>query len=152
MNQNTLNWYRGIGFPEALLNSAVDIISRVEKYYEMKFEDFFISNAQKDDVMDYTSVWLFTDQDAIECKNFLTSFDIDIVRYKRNVRYVNIITGKNDSLTDPTDNSVMKLSVLLADDVKCLFTAKGMNCKKLDEIARRYLKEYKSMAEDRILS
>lgn len=146
MNQNTLNWYRGIGFPEALLNSAVDIISRVEKYFEMEFEEFFISNAQKDDVMDYTSVWLFSDQDAIECKNFLTSFDIDIVRYKRNVRYVNIITGKNDSLTDPTDNSVMKLSVLLADDVKCLFTAKGMNCKKLDEIARRYLKEYKSMA------
>ena len=144
MNKNDLNWYREIGFADAVVNSAEEILSRVESYYEMEFDEIFISNIQNENHEEYPSLWLFSEQDAVECKNFLTRFDIDIVKYKGNVRYVNIITDKKETLNTPTVASTMKLAIALADDVKCIFDAKGQNCKKLSGIAKRYLKEYKS--------
>lgn len=144
MNKNDLNWYREIGFADAVVNSAEEILSRVESYYEMEFDEIFISNIQNENHEEYPSLWLFSEQDAVECKNFLTRFDIDIVKYKGNVRYVNIITDNKETLNTPTVASTMKLAIALADDVKCIFDAKGQNCKKLSGIAKRYLKEYKS--------
>lgn len=144
MNKNDLNWYREIGFADAVVNSAEEILSRVESYYEMEFDEIFISNIQNDNHEEYPSLWLFSEQDAVECKNFLTRFDIDIVKYKGNVRYVNIITDNKESLNTPTAASTMKLAIALADDVKCIFDAKGLNCQKLSGIAKRYLREYKS--------
>ncbi len=144
MNKNDFNWYREIGFADTVVNTAEDIASRVESYYEMKFDEIFISNIQNDNHEEYPSLWMFTEQDAVECKNFLTRFDIDVVKYKGNVRYVNIITDDKETLNTPSSTSTMKLAVSLSDDVKCIFDAKGLNCKKLSGIAKRYLKEYKS--------
>lgn len=144
MNQNDLNWYKDNGFPETVVSTAAEIIAQVEKYYEMEFCEVFISNIQNEGQEEYSSLWLFSEQDAVECKNFLTRFDIDIVRYKGCVKYVNIITDKNDTLINPTTTSTMKLVVSLTDDIKCVFDAKGTNCLRLSGVAKRYLKEYKS--------
>lgn len=144
MNQNDLKWYRENGFPDTVVTTAAEIAAQVEKYYEMEFGEIFISNIQNGGQEEYPSLWLFSEQDAVECKNFLTRFDIDIVRYKSNVRYVNIITDKNDTLINPTPASTMKLAVSLTEDVKCIFDAKGVNCLRLSGVAKRYLTEYKS--------
>ena len=143
MNQNDLKWYRENGFPETVVSTAVEITAQVERFYEMEFVEIFICNIQKEGQEEYTSLWLFTEQDVVECKNFLTRFDIDIVRYKGNVRYVNIITNKSDALDKPSQDSTMKLAVSLAEDIKCFLDAKGANCQRLSGIAKRYLKEYK---------
>lgn len=143
MIKNDLKWYRENGFTETVVSTATEVSKQVERLYEMKFSELFICNIQKDGQEEYPSLWLFNEQDAVECKNFLTRFDVDIVRYKGNVRYVNIITEKSDSLKNTTPSSTMKLYVSLFEDVKCLFDAKGANCQRLSGIAKRYLKEYK---------
>lgn len=144
MNQNLLKWYAENGFPQTVIDAAQTIISRVQKYYEVEFDEVFISNAMNDGHEDYTSLWMLTDEDATECKLFLTRFDIDIVRYKGRVRYINIITDRSDTMNCPTQNSKMKLSISLTDDIRCQFEAAGLNCANLSRIAKRYLKEYKS--------
>ncbi len=143
MNQNDLEWYREIGFPNTVVSTAADIIAQVETYYAMLFDGFFISNIKNGDQEEYTSLWLFSGQYVVECKDYLTRFDIDIVRFKDNVRYVSILSDRKESLTNPTNTSTMKLSVLLTDGVRCLYDATGYNCRKLSEIAQLYLKEYK---------
>lgn len=143
MKQNVLKWYREIGFPETVVSTAADIIAQVETFYDMLFDGIFISNIRNGDQEEYTSLWLFSGQYVVECKDFLTRFDIDIVRYKDNIRYVSILTDRKESLTNPTHTSTMKLSVLLADSVRCLYDATGLNCMKLSEIAQLYLKGYK---------
>ena len=143
MNQKDLNWYRENGFTETVVTTADEIAAQVEHFYEMEFSEMFICNIQKEGQEEYPSLWLFTEQDADECKNFLTRFDIDIVKYKGNVRYVNIITDNKGTLVNATPTSTMKLAVAFTDDVKCIFEAKGANCQRLSGIAKRYLKEYK---------
>ena len=144
MTQDDLNWYKENGFPETVVKTAAEKKAQVEKYYEMEFDEIFISNIQNEGQEEYPSLWLFSKQDVVECKDFLTRFDIDIVRYKGNVRYVNIIADKNDTLTNPTPTSKMKLAVSLTSDVKCFFDAKGVNCLRLSGVAKRYLTEYKA--------
>ena len=126
------------------MNLASFDISKVEDFYEMQFEDMFISNIQNDGHEDYPSLWMFTDQDVVECKFFLTRFDIDIVKYKGNVRYVNIMANGSEDIIKPNASSAMKLRVSLVDEVTCNFDAVGQNCLKLREIAKRYLEEYKT--------
>lgn len=145
MKQDDLNWYRQNGFPEIVVNTAAEIISQVEKYYEMEFDEIFISNVQNNGYEEYPSLWMFTEQYAVECKFFLNRFDIDLVRYKGRIKYVNIITDKYDTLGNPLPTASMKLTVSLKDDLKCLFDAKGINCVRLSGIAKRYLKEFKSI-------
>ena len=143
MIQNDLKWYEGNGFTETVLAAATEITALVEKYYEMTFDEMFICNVQRDGQEEYPSLWLFTEQDVVECKNFLTRVDIDIARYKGAVKYVNIMADKTDSLINPTQASTVRLSVSLVDDIKCYFDAKGANCQRLSEIAKHFLKEYK---------
>lgn len=143
MNQNDLKWYRDNGFPETVVTTAAETTALVEKYYEIEFDEMFISNVLKEGQEEYPSLWLFTERDVVECKNFLNRFDIDIVRYKDNVRYVNIITDKKDTIINPSSSSKMKLAVLLIDDSRCVFDAIGANCQRLSGIAKRYLREYK---------
>lgn len=144
MNQNNLNWYRENGFPKALLSSVEETTNLVEKYYEMKFDDLFVSNIQNGDFEEYTSLWLFTEQDAVECKHFLNRFDIDIVKYKNNVCYINIIAD-NNAMISPEPTSTMRVVINLNNNLKCTFDAKGHNCQRLSKIAKRFLKEYKAL-------
>lgn len=144
MNTDSFKWYDEIGFPNTVISKALEVISKVEELYTMQFDDVFISNIQNDGHEDYPSLWLFTDQDVVECKFFLTRFDIDIAKYKGNVRYVNIMANSSEDLIKPNSSSAMKLSVSLVDEVRCNFDAVGQNCLKLGEIAKRYLEEYKS--------
>ena len=141
---NDLNWYKEIGFPEAVISTAAEITTQVEEYYEIEFDEIFICNIQNEGQEEYMSLWMFSEQDVVECKNFLTRFDIDIAKYKGNVKYVNIITDKKETLFNPADSSTMRLSISLDDDIKCYFDAKGMNCKKLRGVATRFLREYKA--------
>lgn len=145
MKENDLNWYRENGFAEAVLSTAAEITAQVEHYYEMGFDEIFISNVMEGDHEEYPSLWLFSDQDVVECKDFLTHFDIDIVKYKSNVLYINIIANKGTVLYDPEKNSKMKLEVSIMENARCTFEAYGMNCIKLSGIVKRFLKEYKSL-------
>ena len=144
MNQERLNWYREIGLADTVVSSVEEIVSIVESYYKMEFDDIFISNIQNDHHEEYPSLWLFSEQDVVECKYFLTRFDIDVAKYKGYVRYVNIITDSKETLASPKTTSTMKLVISLDHDIKCIFDAKGLNCIKLNEIAQRFLKEYNS--------
>lgn len=143
MKKNAFDWYEQNGFPPTVILLAKEITSQVEKYYDMEFEMIFISNILNEKNEEYPSLWLFTDQYVVECKNFLTNYDIDIVKYKNSINYINIITDNSNTLDNPSPASTMKLRITLSSDIRCIFDAFGTNCKKLGDIAKLFLKEYK---------
>jgi len=146
MNSENYNWYKDTknGIPESVMSTVDETITTIEKYYGIEFEELFISNEQNDGHEEYSSLWLFSDQDVVECKNFLLKFDVDIVKYKGSVRYVNIILNGKDTLENPQETSSMKLVVSLINEIGCTLFATGQNCQRLNIIAKRYMKEYKA--------
>jgi hypothetical protein len=142
MKQNAFDWYEQNDFPKTVIISAQEITSQVETYYNMEFDTIFISNIQNENNEEYPSLWLFTNQYVVECKNFLTNFDIDIAKYENSIKYINIITDNCDALNNPSQTSTMKLRMTLSNDTRCIFDALGLNCKRLSDIAKHFLKEY----------
>lgn len=145
MYQNDLKWYREIGFPEAVVDAAEVMAVRVEKYYEMEFNRLFISNTRDANHEDYSSLWLFTDKDVVECKNFLIRLDVDITKYKDRIKYFNIISNDYSSIESPNVDSILKLEVSMVTEIRCIFDAVGTNCTRLNEIAKFFLDEYKKI-------
>lgn len=144
MIDNDLKWYHDNGFPQGVIDTVKDITRNVENFYGLEFDRCFISNSIENGQEDYSSIWLFTKEDAVECKNFLVRQDVDIARIKGNVKYVNLIFEKFKLNNEPTADSSMNMVIFLADDIKCYFNAAGANCSKLLEIANIFLNEYKA--------
>lgn len=143
MEKNRFNWYQENGFPQTVIEAAQKICSTVESYYDLSFDTVFISNKINDGQMDYTSVWLFNDTYVAECKGFLARFNIDIVRYKDYVEYFNLIANNEMAFESPTDDSRMKVDILLKNTIRCSLDAAGRNCSQLKAIAKKYLEDCK---------
>ena len=144
MIQDDLKWYREIGFPETVISLAEDNISRIERYYGITFEGFYISNKKDESHDEYPSLWLFNNEFVVESKDFLskTYLDIDLARYKENVKYINIITDNFSSLEEPLVDSKIKLIVSIGNNIKCTFDAVGANCSRLNDLAKMFIREH----------
>lgn len=144
MIDNDLSWYLDNGYPQGVIDTVKEITRSVEKLYDLEFDRCFISNTIDNGQEDYSSIWLFTKGDVVECKNFLVRQDVDIARIKGNVRYVNLVL-ENLKLNDrPTVDSSINMVIFLTDDIKCYLNAAGINCTKLLDIASIFIDEYKA--------
>lgn len=144
MVKDSLKWYQKAGVPEVVLKRAEEITILIEKFYGIVIEDLFISNIVNEDSIEYTSLWLFTKEDVVECKHFLTRSDIDIARYGKNVTYINYLFDDFKSIETQGSSSNIKLNVSLGQGMKCILNAVGSNCERLIGIASRFMEEYKN--------
>lgn len=75
----------------------------------------------------FTSLWLFTDEYTIECKDFLSSIDFDIAPYKNRVQYCSIKSNDYDFNTYDT-NSFVEIRLHFIDRITGTLIASGENC------------------------
>lgn len=144
MKKNDLQWYQKNDVPEAVIKRADEIASLVEKFYGIIIDELFISNTVNEETVEFTSLWLFTKEDVVECKHFLTRSDIDIARYGKNVTYINYLFDDFGTVETTGPLSTIKLNVSLGQGMKCVLNAVGNNCDKLKSIASRFMAEYKA--------
>lgn len=110
-----------------------------KKIVAAKILDIFICDIKNlDGTKTYTSLWLFTDTLAIECKNFLTKHDFDMAQYHKSIRYCSIEPIEFD-LDTPTNLSSVKVSWTFNSSVTGTLTATEDNCIKAFEIYKKYI-------------
>lgn len=113
-----------------ILNSAM---------FDEEILDIFICELKNNEERPtYTSLWFFTESYAIECKDFLTTYDFDIAPYKNRLKYSSIKSTDFDFAT-PTDKSFVKISFQFDSTVSGIFTATSNNCLKAYEFYTKYI-------------
>jgi len=81
----------------------------------------------------FTSLWLFTDEFAIECKEFLSKNDFDIAPYKNRIQYCSIKADNSDFSTYDI-NSFIEIKLHFIDSITGTLTASGENCQHAYEL------------------
>ncbi len=70
------------------IDTVIDLNAKI---VNADFMDIFICEMKdKEGAKEYTSLWLFTNSLLVECKNFLSEDDFDVVPYINRVRYCSI--------------------------------------------------------------
>jgi len=86
----------------------------------------------------FTSLWLFTESYAIECKDFLTTYDFDMAPYKNRLHYCSIKSTEFDFVS-PTEKSLVKITFQFDSRISGTFTATNDNCLKAYEFYKKYI-------------
>ncbi|NQY07523.1 MAG: hypothetical protein HRT68_15335, partial [Flavobacteriaceae bacterium] len=75
----------------AIKGRIEEVINLNMKIKELDIQDIFICELKNEEgSRTYTSLWLFTKTHSIECKNFLTQNDFDIVPHLNRIGYCSI--------------------------------------------------------------
>ncbi|MEL4391006.1 hypothetical protein [Shewanella xiamenensis] len=100
--------------------------------------DVFINDMKNSEGgKEYSSLWIFTKLFIIECKNFLSENDFDIVPYVHNVKYSSVKSIDFD-FVNVTDKSSMIVNCLL-NTVSCTFIATDKNCSELFRLYKEHI-------------
>lgn len=108
-------------------------------YPGITFNDIFISQAKKETGIGLKSLWLLSESVMVECKNFITDDDYDLISLK-SLSYFKI-TKKNFIVSqEPKDTSeVFIYGLFFTGSMNCSLSAYGMNCKYAMDIANKYI-------------
>lgn len=111
--------------------------------------EIFISDIKdKEGARTYTSLWIITDKYCMECKNFLSQYDFDVINYKNNLRYCSI-KFKDFDLETATESSSLTVSCAFTDQGGANYMATGTNCLKAYDIYKNYfVKNIKTPPQD----
>jgi hypothetical protein len=117
------------------VNTVINLNSKI---VEMNILDIFISNMNNDDgAKEYTSLWLFTDQFIVECKNFLSKNDFDITPHINRISYCSIAPIEFDFET-VTDKSSVVIHCTMGN-MSCQLIATDENCLEAFERYKKHL-------------
>lgn len=139
MDQAWNNYLKEILFPERFLTIIESKINDVQSIYGTEIQTLFVSNRRTENGMEYLSLWLFSEDKAFECKNFISSDDYDVVYIQNNISYVNVKKTNYVDLHNPVNESSLVCNCYLANtNLSCSFNAIGANCKYLMQIIQSY--------------
>lgn len=94
---------------KAIRRRIEEVITLNMKIKELDIQDIFICELKNEEgSRTYTSLWLFTQDYSIECKNFLTENDFDIVPHMKRVGYCSI-APLNFDFEETNENSSIKV-------------------------------------------
>lgn len=114
------------------------VISLNAKIINDEVIDIFICDLKDEEgTKEYTSLWLFTDSHLMECKNFLSENNFDLVFYKNSIRYCSIKPIDFD-FDSPTTKSSITINCSLLGALSCNIIATEDNCKKAFDIYKKY--------------
>ena len=129
MKQEWLEYLRLISLPERLCSIVENKIKEVQSIFDVECSIIFVSNRLTEQGVSFMSLWLFSDDKAYECKEFLSSDDYDTVYTRKNVVYVNIKKTNYPNLESTQENSNLSGTCYLGTaNLSCSFNAVGENC------------------------
>lgn len=141
MKQEWNNYLQEIQLPERLINNVENKIAEVEYIFGVRIDNIFVSNRRTEQGVEFLSLWLFTEDKAFECKQFISLDDYDVVFIQHNVFYINTKKTNYPQLGSPTNDSSLVCNCYLGNtNISCSFNAVGINCKYLMNIIKsRYI-------------
>jgi len=95
-----------------------------------------ITNAES--IKSYTSLWLFSSDYFIECKNFLFADDYDAVFYPKSIYYCSLKKSNYDLLTANVTSQIT-IQCNLKTLASCTMITTGLNCEKAVSIYQKYM-------------
>ncbi|MBN2747562.1 MAG: hypothetical protein JXR34_12615 [Bacteroidales bacterium] len=135
------NYMDSIRVSEVLQTRIENLIQLNQNLFEFEVLDIFISEYRdKDGNEVYTSLWLFTNKGAIECKNFIDQTDFDVTPITNNIEYCSILVNNFDFVTTNQKSFVKALCNFgnTGSPINGSFTATDANCKYAIEIYKRH--------------
>lgn len=135
MEQVWNDYLQEIQLPERLLSIIESKINDVQSIFGTEIKTLFVSNRRTANGVEYLSLWLFSDDKAFECKNFISSDDYDVVYIQKNISYVNVKKSNYVDLRGPVNESSLVCNCYLVNtSLSCSLNAVGANCKYLMQI------------------
>lgn len=139
MNTAFNKYLKDIDLSDILINRVDDLITEIENLYILSITDIFVCNKETKEGITTTSLWAFSNNWMIECKNFALEEDFDILSVKDSVVYCNIKKNNYKIREAPNSNSSLYFFAMLnVADMTCEFSAIGINCRYLLEIVKSY--------------
>jgi hypothetical protein len=138
MRQEWLSYLDEIGVPQRHIGIVEKKIDEVSKIFGVEILRIFISNKRTEDQQEeFKSLWLFTADKAIECKNFISKDDYDVLYFDHKVTYVNIIKSNYDDRDNPVqESSLSAICFLTTSNLSCTLNAVNINVKFLLNIIK----------------
>lgn len=135
MKKEWIDYLQEIQFPERLFAIVESKIKDVQLIFGTEIINLFVSNRRTEKGIDYLSLWLFSDNQVFECKNFISTDDYDVVFVQKNILYVNVKKSNYENLQNPINESSIVCNTYLSNTgLSCSFNAIGSNCKHLMHI------------------
>lgn len=132
------NYFETIQAPATLISRAEALISVAQSLFTFEADDVFVNTMKNKEQIEYSSLWLFTGDRLVECKEFLTKQDIDIVKLGSNLKYYNLIFNSYDNLKNANQQSTAKATMVFEENISSTLFACGMNCEYLVNISKKY--------------
>ena len=116
-----------------------DVLDMNLKIKNFEIKDIFVCELKnKEGARTYTSLWLFTDNYFIECKEFINKFDFDVTPYTNEIIYCSI-APVNFDFENANELSILKADCALGNNLTCNFIATGQNCLSLFTLYKKYI-------------
>jgi hypothetical protein len=128
-----------LGFTEVFDERVEEILGFFETVYPGKTQDIFVTEYfDKEGNRQYGSVWVFTEESAMEAKNFLQEDDFDSVPLSRQVKYWAIKKTDYD-FREASTRSRMVLQFDLVSGIEGTLRASRENCDHLRTIFMKHI-------------
>lgn len=142
MKQEWLQYLQEIGVAEILFDNIDKKIQEVSSIFNTDIQEIFVSNNRTEQEVVYTSLWLFAENKAYECKSFISKEDYDVLVFENKVSYVNITKSNFSDFDNPSqDSSINVVCYIDTSNLSCTFNAVGINSKYLLKLIKeKYLR------------
>jgi hypothetical protein len=136
---NQFNEYLGIlPLTKVVKDRVQTVISLNQMIMDEDILDIFISDMKNSDGgKEYSSLWIFTKSFIIECKNFLSEHDFDIVPYENKITYSSVKAIDFD-FVNTTEKSTIIVNCSL-NAMSCNFIATESNCLEIFKLYKKHI-------------
>lgn len=140
MKKSWNSYLSQLGLTGPVINRVESIVRELGIIYSgITFKDIFISQVKKETGVELKSLWLLSESMVVECKNFVTEDDYDLISLK-SLSYVRITKNSFQVDQEPRDASeVFLYGLFFTGSMNCSMSAYGMNCKYAMKIADKYI-------------
>lgn len=138
MKESFNNYFETIQAPDILISRAEALISIAQSLFSFDVDDVFVNTMKNKEQIDYSSLWLFAGDRLMECKEFLTRQDIDIVKLGSNQKYFNLVFDNFDNLENVNLQSTAKATIVCNENISSILFACGKNCEYLVSLSKKY--------------
>ncbi len=142
MKQEWISYLQEISVPDRYVSNVEKKINEVSSIFNTEIKRIFVCNRQSEQKIEYSSLWLFSEDRVYECKNFISKEDYDVLIFRNKIAYVNIQKSDFDNIENPSTTSSLNAVCLLKDiNMSCSLSSVGVNTKYLLELLKEiYLK------------
>lgn len=138
MKEEFTSYFKAIEAPQKLMERADLLLQEVQNLYGFEVDDVIICSYMKEQQEEYTSLWFIASDKLIECKDFLTTIDIDLAKYANGIKYFNMVSNDFSVSNAATSTSSVSVSLVLDRELTSEFKACRKNCDFLVAFAKKY--------------